>query len=95
MFELERLPPPDEYGLFFHPDIPGNEESDDVAALCADLGWECEFVPGEELLNDDTCEYDARGWTPDPPPGEGWRLVAVYDTEDGPYAMFVRPNERS
>lgn len=31
-------------------------------------------------------------WTLTPPAGNGWQLVAKYDTEDGPAAMFVRPN---
>lgn len=36
-------------------------------------------------------EPNCSGWEPDPPPGDGWRLVAIWDTEDGPQAMFVRP----
>lgn len=30
------------------------------------------------------------GWAPSKPDGDGWQLVAVYDTENGPYAMYVR-----
>jgi hypothetical protein len=30
------------------------------------------------------------GWEPSKPDGDGWLLVAIYDTENGPYAMFVR-----
>lgn len=30
------------------------------------------------------------GWEPSRPNGDGWQLVAIYDTENGPYAMFVR-----
>lgn len=30
------------------------------------------------------------GWEPTKPEGDGWMLVAIYDTENGPYAMFVR-----
>ena len=32
-------------------------------------------------------------WEPQSPDGEGWFLVAIYDTEDGPYACFGRPAE--
>jgi hypothetical protein len=32
-----------------------------------------------------------RAWQPTEPEGAGWFLVAVYDTEDGPYACFARP----
>ena len=34
MFEPEKLPAPDEMGFFFHPDIPGEDESDDVRTGC-------------------------------------------------------------
>ncbi|MFA6204169.1 MAG: hypothetical protein WC710_13415 [Gallionella sp.] len=95
MFELDRLPKPDEYGFFCHPDVPGEEESDDVPALCADAGWECSLVSGDDIVDEGSCEYDATKWTPEAPAGDGWLLVAVYDTEDGPYAMFVKPNANS
>ena len=98
MFEAIRLPAPDDMGFFFHPDIPGEDESDDVRQLCADLGYD--VVPVS--MEDDEPElYDAwvfdedttapTRWTPTPPAGDGWILVSVYDTEDGPCAMFVRP----
>lgn len=40
MFEPEKLSRPDEYGYFFHPDIPGEDEGDDVRAMCRELGFE-------------------------------------------------------
>lgn len=99
MFDPAKLPAPDEMGFFFHPDIPGEDESDDVKALCRELGFDVTAVG----MEDDAPELsDAWGededmtaptrWTPTPPAGDGWMLVAKYDTEDGPYAMFVRPN---
>ena len=30
-------------------------------------------------------------WEPTWPPGEGWFIVGIYDTEDGPCAAFARP----
>ena len=60
-------------------------------------GWESAFVAMEYDVTDD--EFDAwmergepgaPGWTPTIPNGDGWQLVARYDTEDGPAAMFVR-----
>lgn len=39
----------------------------------------------------DLGEPNCSDWEPEPPAGEGWRLVAIWDTEDGPQAMFVRP----
>lgn len=97
MFEPERLTAPDEMGFFFHPDIPGEDESDDVAALLKDLGFEVSGV----LMKDDNDELsDAwhedddvtapTSWTPTPPKGDGWILVAKFDSDYGPAAMFVK-----
>jgi hypothetical protein len=30
-------------------------------------------------------------WSPTPPAGDGWVLLEIYDTEEGPYALFGRP----
>ena len=98
MFEVTRLPAPDDMGFFYHPDIPGEDEGDDVRALCKELGFE---VAGVEMESDAPELSDAwhededmtapTRWTPTPPAGDGWILVAKGDTEDGPSAMFVRP----
>lgn len=98
LFAPERLPARDEYGYMMHPDVPRprDEESwEAMAEACAALGWEADYVRGDEIVNEDTGEYDAMTWKPEPPYGGGWRLVAIYDTEDGPCAMFVRPNSNS
>ena len=99
MFEPENLPSPDEMGFFIHPDVPGEDESDDVKALCLGLGFDAAGVSMESDAPElsDAWHWDedmtaATRWTPTPPDGEGWQLVAKYDTEDGPRAMFVRPN---
>lgn len=99
MFEPENLPAPDEMGFFFHPDIPGEDESDDVRALCLELGFNTAAVAMEDdapELSDLWHEADdmtaPTRWTPTPPTGDGWTLVAKYDTDDGPCAMFVRPS---
>lgn len=99
MFEATRLPPPDENGFFCHPDVPGEDEGDDVHALCAGLGFDAAAVDMEsdapelsDAWHDAEDMTAAARWTPTPPEGAGWMLVAKYDTEDGPQAMFVRPN---
>lgn len=99
MFEPEKLPAPDEMGFFFHPDIPGEDESDDVRALCKALGFDAAAVDMEsdapelsDAWHEDEDMTAPTRWTPTPPAGEGWILVAKYDTEDGPCAMFVTPN---
>lgn len=94
LFAPERLPPRCEYGYTMHPDIPKPAEEESWEAMveaCAALGWEADYVPGDEIVLEETGEYDATTWEPTPPDGAGWRLVAIYDTEDGPCAMFVRP----
>jgi hypothetical protein len=98
MFEIERLPAPDNMGFFFHPDIPGNDESDDVVALCKQIGFQAAFVSMDSDAPDDVIDAYGNGdiaacsaaWTPTKPDGDGWLLVAKYDTEDGLVAMFVR-----
>ena len=99
MFDPETLPPPDESGCFVHPDVPGEKESDDVRALCRELGYDLDIVEFEydatDRLHDDYYERDDKTavgrWSPTPPDGEGWMLVAKYETESGPCACFVRP----
>lgn len=98
MFEPEKLPAPDEMGFFFHPDIPGEEESDDVKALCRAMGFQTWIVfmeYDEPDLYDEWHESEeltaVLRWVPMPPAGDGWIIVAKFDTEDGPCALFVRP----
>lgn len=33
---------------------------------------------------------DVSGWTPSTPNGDGWFLLSINDTEDGPIAMWAR-----
>lgn len=102
MFNLADLPAPDEMGFFHHPDIPGEAEGDDVRALCQAIGFNADVVALESdapVLSeawhfDDDTTAPAR-WSPTPPLGEGWVLVAKFDTEDGPHAMFVQPRAAS
>ena len=95
LFDPARLPPPDEMGFFFHPDIPEDHDNDPastevVQSALKARGWECAWISDDEIM-DDRGEYDATKWEPIAPDGGGWQLVAKYDTEDGPAAMFVRP----
>lgn len=96
LFSADRQPPPDEEGFFTHPDFNAifrhdEPSQDEVAERLALFGWEVEYVYGDDLLDDSSLDYDVRGWKPEPPAGDGWRLISVFDTEDGPYALFVRP----
>lgn len=100
MFEPERLPAPDAKGFFFHPDIPWGKWGDDLRQNCRSLGYDSAFVQMDTdnpRLGNEYSDFffgeesDAVSrWHPTPPKGYGWILVAKFDTEDGPYAMFVR-----
>ena len=96
LFDPARLPPPDDMGMFYHPDIPHDHDNDpeDCSVIAEQLkqrGWELSVQVGDDFVNEETCEYDMAKWEPPAPAGESWQLVAKYDTEDGPAAMFVRP----
>lgn len=104
-FDPARLPEPDSLGFFTHPDVPGEEEDGDVAAMLCEMGFEFSTV-GFDM---DADENDADAWFSDPtaneakaimarwrptnPLGDGWILVAKFDTDDGPCALFVRPKQ--
>jgi hypothetical protein len=97
MFELEKLPVPDKMGYFCHPDICESSEGDSVRTICKKAGFASAFVEMEsdapeliEAYEAGDIEAPAR-WAPTVPEGKGWALVAKYDTEDGPAAMFVKP----
>lgn len=109
-FDPSRLPEPDELGFFAHPDIPGNEESDDVAALLGAMGFQFRtvefeldaddsdvdlwFMPAASATTSDMKAIIER-WTPTVPSGDGWILVSKFDTDSGPFALFVKPIQAS
>jgi len=104
LFDPARLPPRDEYGMTFHPDLEderwehpdlGEEYLSSEAILAAGLESRqvaFEYDAPEELKERyyESGEPDVSDWKPTSPEGEGWILVGIWDTEDGPYAMFVR-----
>ena len=107
-FDPARLPEPDSLGFFIHPDVPGEEEDDDVAALLDAMGFKSSFVSfaydgkdedadlwffkGDPLSSEEMKSIMAR-WTPTPPSSEGWILAGKFDCEDGPHALFVRAKQ--
>ena len=105
-FDPTRLPEPDEMGFFMHPDVPGEDESDDIATMIRDAGFEFSLVDfyydgdvadvhawrfSHDGLTDEDMKSCMDRWNPIPPDGEGWIIVSKHDTEDGPQALFVRP----
>ena len=106
-FDPSKLPEPDEFGFFAHPDIPGEEESDDWRAMLGAMGFQASIVDFEyDAAEGDvdrwfnSCETGLSiaemreiiiNWKPTIPPGDGWILASKFDTESGPFALFVKP----
>jgi hypothetical protein len=87
----------DEDGWLAHPDYPICDEDVRADKFLDAFGIESSFVAMDgdadqafvdRYFEDD--ESNCTPWTPTPPEGEGWMLLEIYDTEDGPYAMFAR-----
>ncbi|WP_156429864.1 hypothetical protein [Burkholderia sp. FL-7-2-10-S1-D7] len=87
----------DEYGMLTHPAIPALDEDVNYHTFFAAFGIESTFVCMETDVdcdayeryvesNDPNCSF----WTPSTPAGDGWLLLEIYDTEDGPVALYVR-----
>lgn len=92
-----RMPAPSEYGDLTHPDIPlwPDDREDALDKLVNAQGFDFHIVSGdftEAAIEDGDELYweELRAWNPEAPEGE-WRLAWKGDTEDGPYAWFVRP----
>jgi hypothetical protein len=101
-FDAARLPARDAHGSLMHPDMDGIAEDEyPFSAQLRAIGWRCATV----ALEDDSTVSDERKdthleamdgnfswWTPSAP-GDGsgeWLLAAIYDTEDGPVALYVK-----
>ncbi|HUD41997.1 MAG TPA: hypothetical protein VMR06_08365 [Dokdonella sp.] len=94
-FDPARLPARDEFGLVTHPDLSlviGHDDDEidgsRFRALLDGLGFDIHSV-SEEM------PFDAENvlwFDPQPPAGQGWRLVTIFDTEDSEaVAWFARP----
>jgi hypothetical protein len=105
MFQPEKLER-DKYGFCFHSVLDRLEEDQPIEALPEAVGMEFAYVeffddaPAElQKIYDEAgdpmskvmWEDAVKAWNPTPPEGGGWFLIAIYDTEDGPYACFARP----
>lgn len=86
----------DDEGWLTHTDFPVCDEGTRADKFLEAFGIETRFVSMENDLPDlherwcDEGLTDCSSWTPTPPAGDGWLLLEIYDTEDGPYAMFGR-----
>lgn len=87
--------PRDAIGAGFHPDTPSFELSSLAAQFFALFGLQLTTVYAQEQLEmDDYLQVlgasNFASWTPEPPEGTGWALIAVFDSDDGPAAWWLR-----
>ena len=85
----------DEMGFGEHPELPMLDEGMKPRAFFAALGVELKHTMAEDDL--ELTEHEAMNdagnwsaWIPRPPAGADWKLVAIFDTEDGQAAWWVR-----
>lgn len=89
----------DENGHWTHPGWPDDgEECAIPKGWFAEHGLELFIVDFEsdapEALSEAYFEQgnpDCSAWQPSTPPGEGWFVFSIHDTEDGPVCIWVRP----
>lgn len=102
LFDPSRLPERDADGTVIHPDFELYEAEDGavMTSKFAAADWENRGVLASEqrefCYDDETAEVESETgcfalWQPTPPDGDGWLLAAIYETENGPQAMFARP----
>lgn len=85
----------DKDGYLVHPDYPICDEGTRTDRFLEAFGIESAFVGMEHDASEALYEKylnggEASAWTPTPPAGDGWALLELYDTENGPYALFAR-----
>ncbi|HGO6081883.1 TPA: Lar family restriction alleviation protein [Burkholderia cenocepacia] len=87
----------DQDGMLSHPAVPYLDEDVNYETFFAAFGIEAAFIHMENDVDGDTYDrYFASNsancsmWTPSAPTGDGWLLLEIYDTEDGPVALYVR-----
>lgn len=87
----------DEDGWLTHPDFPICDEDVRADKFLEAFRIESAFVGMEEDVDFETYdryveseEPNCSAWIPTPPAGNGWLLLEIYDTEDGPHALFGR-----
>lgn len=94
----------DAEGWWFHPQYLAEPEFEDVEYIpreqfeqyIAARGIEVTFTSMEGDNDEEferyceTGDADCSRWTPTPPPGDGWFILSIHDTEDGPVCVWGR-----
>ncbi|VWB69817.1 hypothetical protein [Burkholderia lata] len=91
----------DQDGMLSHPAVPYLDEDVNYETFFAAFGIEAAFIHMENDVDCDTYDQyfasnsaNCSAWTPSAPAGDGWLLLEIYDTEDGPVALYVREKKR-
>jgi hypothetical protein len=89
----------DPYGHWWHPAIDWDRIPEDEVAdpHLENMGFDASYVRMEDdapamadaYLEDGDADFSA--WNPSRPDGENWFLGAIYDTEGGPAACWLKP----
>jgi hypothetical protein len=103
---LEKAPVKrDQYGFWWHPEIDWDkyteEEDGDIIQDLSEAGFDLEFVPMvtqapevmDAMLNAwlENEKGSCLTWNPKPTIQNYCFLLAIYDTESGPYALYAFP----
>lgn len=87
----------DSEGHWMHPAFPHGAAPEEcsLAPVFKGLGLEyhgcvMQDTDTPQEIQDECGDGDCSKWVPEPPAGEGWFLVAIHETEDGPAALWAR-----
>ena len=85
----------DDMGCGEHSALPVLKEGMKPKQFFDALGIELQCVMAEDQMDMDAYEAmleapDYNAWTPTAPEGQGWKQVAIFDTEDGPACWWIR-----
>ena len=90
----------DNDGWWTHPDMPEVETSEQFNAWQEQQGFQLCIVMLDGDAGDgteeayktyfDAANADCSAWQPSKPEGDGWFIVSIHDTEDGPACIWIR-----
>ncbi|CAB3754153.1 hypothetical protein [Paraburkholderia humisilvae] len=90
----------DEDGMMGHPALPDLDEDVGIVEFLMAFGIQAAFVMMERDAPETYQRWTAcnsancSDWEPGRPEGEDWLLIAIYDSNDGPCALYVRDLKR-
>lgn len=92
----------DENGYWAHSKLPYSENSNEIIQWIADNQLEQRCIYMSEDVGENTPVFqnyfthgnpNVSAWMPTEPPGEGWFIGAIYESEDGPVCRWLRSSK--